>query len=191
MSVRSVCLHRTATQPWSMWTVAQLSAGVCCLLLVTGCGGSGYAPVSGTVLLNGQPLEDAKLIFEPVGDASGNASGNVSYGRTDAAGRYTLRCPIAAQDGAVVGKHRVRIVTATVPTYTEAQKSQARAALEKQEEQSGGNAADVTDEMVTAYLSDRILPTHSESLPAKYNSQTELEFVVESGDNQADFTLEQ
>jgi len=190
MSVRSVCPSCDATRKWTAVAVAQLSVGLCCLLLAVGCGGTGYAPVSGTVQLDGEPLEDAKLIFEPVGDASGNASGNVSYGRTDAAGRYTLRCPLAGQDGAVVGKHRVRIVTATVPTYTEAQTSQARAALEKQEVQSGGNASDVTDEMVTAYLSDRVLPTHTESLPAKYNSQTELEFVVENGQNQADFSLE-
>ncbi len=183
-------LNPVAPRARARWAGVRLAFGLGCLLVVAGCGGTGYAPVSGTVLLNGQPLADAKLMFEPVGDAQGNANGNISYGRTDAAGRYTLHCPIADRDGAMVGKHRVRIVTATVPTYTEAQKSQARAALEKQETQSGGNASDVTEEMVTAYLSDRVLPVHVESLPAKYNTQTELEFVVESGDNQADFSLE-
>lgn len=164
-------------------------AGLCYLLLSVGCGGAGYAPVSGTVQFDGQPLEDAKLIFEPIGDAKGNAAGNISYGRTDAEGRYTLHCPIADREGAVVGKHRVRIVTAAAPTYTEAQIAQARATLEKQETAAGGSAANVTDEMVTAFLSDRVLPTYTERLPAKYNAQTELEFVVEKGKNQADFNL--
>ncbi|UUO06093.1 DUF4198 domain-containing protein [Blastopirellula sp. J2-11] len=170
----------------------QLAASSCCLIALIGCGSNPYLPVSGTVLLDGQPLEDAKLIFEPIGDAEGNTSGRPSYGRTDASGQYSLHCPIADQDGAVIGRHRVRIVTTKLPTYTETQKSKARKHLQEQEAEGGNPNAEITQEMVDNYLSDvvRVVAT-KELLPAKYNSQTELEFTVKaSGDNQADFDLQ-
>ncbi|EAQ82703.1 hypothetical protein [Blastopirellula marina] len=170
----------------------QLAAGSCCLIALIGCGSNPYLPVSGTVLLDGQPLEDAKLIFEPIGDSQGNTSGRPSYGRTDASGQYSLHCPIADQDGAAIGQHRVRIVTTRLPTYTDAQRSKARALLQKQETEGGNPNAEITEEMVNNYLSDVVrVVAPKETLPAKYNSQTELEFTVKaSGDNQADFDLQ-
>jgi len=70
-----------------------------------GCSDSGpeLGTVAGTVLLDGQPVADAEVVFEP-------EEGSPSYGMTDAQGRYRLMyTPETA--GAVVGQHTVRITT--------------------------------------------------------------------------------
>src|SRR5690606_33761118 len=55
-------------------------AGGLIVATITGCGsGEAYAPVSGTVTLNGDALADAKLIFEPIGDKDGQTLGKPSY----------------------------------------------------------------------------------------------------------------
>ena len=159
------------------------------LLTLVGCGGENYAPVSGTVTLDGEPLADAKLIFEPIGDASGTAAGKVSYGRTDTAGHFTLTCPVAATAGAAVGEHRVRVVTAMANDPTPEQMTAARAKLQA-EEKAGGSDAIVTDERVREYLSDTVQTSRREQLPAHYNTATTLTFTVPaSGTEQADFPL--
>lgn len=165
---------------------------LCTALVLAGCGsGESYAPVSGIVTLNGEPLADAKLIFEPVGDETGTGSGKPSYGRTDDSGRYTLTCPIAEEEGAAVGEHRVRIVTMKATEYTPEQMESARQTLQKQEA-AGGSNAQITDDQVKEYLSDRIIvATRKEMLPAKYNSETTLTVTVPSGGtDSADFALE-
>lgn len=55
-----------------------------CLILLAGCGGgrSDLGHVHGVVLLAGQPLPDATVVFQP------DAGGPASFGRTDAEGRY-------------------------------------------------------------------------------------------------------
>lgn len=78
-----------------------------CLLLLAGCGGSSVAPVSGTVTLDGKPLANATVVFQP--DGGGKEPGPASSGVTDANGRYTLRVVTGSTDGAVVGKHKVSI----------------------------------------------------------------------------------
>jgi hypothetical protein len=77
------------------------------LVALAGCGG-GRAPVSGVVTLDGQPLADASVSFEPA-DASATDPAGGSYAKTDAAGRYTLKMVKGDGRGAVVGKHVVRI----------------------------------------------------------------------------------
>ncbi|MCG6156417.1 carboxypeptidase-like regulatory domain-containing protein [Rubinisphaera margarita] len=59
--------------------------------------------VSGTVTLDGQPLEGATVTFIP-------AEGRSSTGVTDASGNYTLKYS-ADRDGAVPGQHQVTITT--------------------------------------------------------------------------------
>ena len=80
------------------------------LLLVLGCGGGAkVVPVTGRVTLNGKPLADAKVSFQPIAkEKSMEAAGPGSTGKTDAEGKFTLKTP-TGQDGAVVGMHRVRI----------------------------------------------------------------------------------
>jgi len=77
------------------------------LLLLAGCG-TKYAPVSGMVTLDGVPLADASVTFQPVAD-KGIEAGTGSYGHTDAQGRYTLKTVLGDRAGAVPGKHMVRI----------------------------------------------------------------------------------
>jgi hypothetical protein len=80
---------------------------ICAVLLsatFAGCGSSGpeLAPVSGHVRLDGRPLQDASITFQP-DDAK-----RPSYGSTDAEGRYQLAYR-RGEEGALVGNHTVRI----------------------------------------------------------------------------------
>jgi hypothetical protein len=77
------------------------------LLLVPGCGGSRYAPVSGTVTMDGKPLANVAVSFQPVGGELNPGAG--SSGRTNERGEYTLQVIGGRGQGAVVGKHRVEI----------------------------------------------------------------------------------
>jgi hypothetical protein len=79
----------------------------CCVLLtvsVVGCsqGGADLGQVEGTVTLDGQPLANAVVEFQP------EAEGRPSMGSTDSSGHYEL---MYTRDtpGAMIGKHRVRI----------------------------------------------------------------------------------
>jgi len=94
-------------------------AGLCSILValslfVTGCGDSAgkLAPVEGTVTLDGEPLAGAKVEFDPDSGtvAYGKTEGSTSYGKTDANGHYELKYT-HNKDGALVGKHVVRIST--------------------------------------------------------------------------------
>lgn len=77
----------------------------------TGCGAGSYktATVSGRVTLNGQPLADAAVMFNPVATPGNVAPGPGATGVTDADGRYTLTLVGKTTKGAVVGKNRVEI----------------------------------------------------------------------------------
>lgn len=74
---------------------------------LTGCGSSDHPPlgrVSGVVTLDGQPLADADVTFQPEG------AGRASVGTTDAEGQYEL-VYLNDVDGAIVGSNRVLITT--------------------------------------------------------------------------------
>jgi len=78
-------------------------------LLPCGCGGPDYelAPVSGRVTLNGKPLADIQVSFQP-SHAGKSAPGPGSFGTTDADGRYSLKTVTEPPvQGAVVGRHVV------------------------------------------------------------------------------------
>jgi len=83
---------------------------ICCMaapVLLTGCGGGNSVKtvnVEGTVTLDGQPLANADVEFQP-GD-----NGSPSYGKTDVDGHYELMFT-ADQSGALLGEHQVRITT--------------------------------------------------------------------------------
>ena len=88
------------------------AAGLCALLFslpLAGCGGpENVASVRGVVTLDGQPLPDATLEFQP-------EKGRPSFGKTDEEGYYTLLYT-PEHDGAEIGKHQVRISTASEST---------------------------------------------------------------------------
>lgn len=83
------------------------------LVFLVGCSdGLTIVPAKGTVLHNGQPLPNAHVSFQPVGEA-GDRVGPGSYGVTDGQGKYELKLTTDDRLGAVVGEHRVRVVTNT------------------------------------------------------------------------------
>jgi hypothetical protein len=137
------------------------------LLLVglVGCGGSiKVAPVSGTITLNGKPLANATVTFQPIGSKENPNPGRGSFGVTDANGKYTLKYD-DGRSGAVVGKHRVAVVT-NPPNAPS----------------SFNNETGSTD--------GEIPEKFREIIPSKYNDQTELTCDVPAGgkDN-ADYQL--
>ncbi len=81
------------------------------LLLLAGCGKGKpeTVPVTGEVIYKNGPVEGAEVTFAPEGAA-------LAMGRTDAAGKFTLRT-FEEGDGAVPGSHRVTVVK-NVPQST-------------------------------------------------------------------------
>ncbi|MGB9689416.1 hypothetical protein [Thermogutta sp.] len=74
-------------------------------------------PVTGTVTMNGQPVEGATVIFVPKSAAAGPAGSaggtqaqgpQVATGETDAQGRYQLGT-FAKGDGAIPGEYLVKV----------------------------------------------------------------------------------
>jgi hypothetical protein len=82
-----------------------VAIGLACLW-AAGCGDDRpeRVPVSGTVTIDGAPLTYGSIMFV-------NSSTRPAGSAIDSQGRFTLSCYEAA-DGAVVGKHRVRIIAA-------------------------------------------------------------------------------
>lgn len=78
------------------------------LLSAAGCGPKiHFVPVSGKVTLDGKPVPNVVVRFQP--DVAKGTTGPISEGYTDEEGRFVLRCASPAKDGAVVGWHRVVI----------------------------------------------------------------------------------
>jgi len=85
------------------------------LLLVSGCGGGPrVVKVGGVVTLDGRPLERAAIAFQPIATSADDIHpGAGSFAHTDAAGKFQLELVDPPVPGAVVGKHRVTIVSDT------------------------------------------------------------------------------
>jgi hypothetical protein len=87
----------------------RVQLGLLLALLVpmfVGCGGGAdqpdTVPVSGTITVEGKPLEGAQVSF------LGEGASRAAMGTTDAAGKYQLTT-FEENDGAIVGKHTVSI----------------------------------------------------------------------------------
>jgi hypothetical protein len=143
---------------------ASMLCPIAALFALGGCGGSDYdlAPVSGKVMLNGEPLADATVLFSPT--AQSGDPGPPSWGRTDAQGNFTLKTR-DGERGAVIGEHRVSITSVS--------------------EEDAGGGGEVVDDNVY----DNALP--QEKVPPQYNSETTLTFdVLSGGTDAANFDLE-
>jgi len=90
--------HRTT------WMVALVAALAGCSSRPTG--QPEIAPVTGTVTMDGQPLAGKSVVFE-------SDRGVLSFGNTDAQGRYKLSY-IRSARGAGLGRNVVRISTPTM-----------------------------------------------------------------------------
>lgn len=64
------------------------------------------APVSGTVTLDGEPVEGATV------NMLSEESNRVASGRTDTSGKFTVKTIVGGQtvEGAVPGKHKIAVV---------------------------------------------------------------------------------
>jgi hypothetical protein len=89
---------------------ARLLLGFVFTLVVSlGCSGAKkFAPVSGTVILNGKALAGATVTFEPIADKGSIEAGDSSSGKTNEKGEYTLTST-KGKLGAQVGKHQVSV----------------------------------------------------------------------------------
>src|SRR3954468_4165495 len=129
--------------------------------LAVGCGpGTKFAPVSGRVTLNGQPLANAPVSFQPIVEGGGIAPAPGSTGRTNANGEYTLLCA-DGRPGAWVGRHRVTIT-----------------AVAEQVGDTDGRAA------------PRGGWPQADKVPARFNRDSKEEFSIsQGGTDKADFLL--
>ena len=88
----------------------QIVASVACLglLCLSGCAGgdSNVGQVTGTVTIDGEPINYASVTFMPT-------EGRASVGLTDSQGVYTLNYVIG-QKGALIGEHKVYVTTKVV-----------------------------------------------------------------------------
>src|SRR5688572_20357368 len=68
------------------------------------------APVSGHVTLDGQPVADVYVSFQPQAESADFAADAMgSFGVTDESGKYTLSMSDTQHPGAIPGKHVVRL----------------------------------------------------------------------------------
>ena len=134
------------------------------LLFAVGCGGSaGYAPVSGVITIDGQPYGQAVVSFQPMATSGNPNPGRGSSAYTDASGKFVLMSD-NGDNGAVIGKHRVRIMTR------------------------GGN---VVGQSASGVSGDGA-PTaqNVDPIPPEWNALSEKEFEVPaSGTDQANFDI--
>ena len=81
----------------------------CALFLAAGCDPTKrFASVSGKVTLDGKPLVNAMVSFQPIAKKGSAISGAGSSGKTNENGEFTLMAG-TGEKGAIVGKHRVVI----------------------------------------------------------------------------------
>lgn len=150
-------------------------AAMCCSLLalpiVAGCstapavdyGSLGLVDVTGTVTLDGQPLEYAVITFEDP------TTSQYSYGLTDAEGKYTMQLD-SDQNGVMPGSKVVRISTT-------------RKILGLNSMEEGGEEAESDGP------GERRKSADEELVPEQYNSQSTLTAEVSSSQSTFDFDL--
>jgi len=88
------------------------------VLVLAGCGSSpNVVSVSGTVLLDGEPLVGASVNTQPISTTTNPEPGSGSFGKTNAEGHYSLELVDPPLAGAVLGEHRVTITRETEEVY--------------------------------------------------------------------------
>jgi hypothetical protein len=89
-----------------LYRLSVLGIFLSCLFLV-GCGKSGHAQVSGTVTLDGKPVNKGVVTFHPL-----NQQGAVASGTIDTSGRFTLQ--VGEEHFVPVGEYEITVL-ATEP----------------------------------------------------------------------------
>lgn len=153
------------------------TVGLALILTVAGCSTApsadysklGLVNVSGTVTLDGVPLDAAVVTFEDP------QTSQFSYGQTDSSGNYSLQLD-SVQSGVVPGKKVVRIsTTRKIPGLNDGEEGSA-------EEESG----EVEPDGKGATVPER----KSELVPEKHNKKSELTVDVSAANTTFDFDLQ-
>lgn len=97
-----------------MYRTLYYSALAACLIGLHGCSSQEFpvAQTTGRVLCEGQPVANAMVYFEPITSDQKESAlvGKQGFSFTDEQGRFTISTYEPGKgDGAVVGKHRVRV----------------------------------------------------------------------------------
>jgi hypothetical protein len=149
-----------------------------CVAVLVGCSGSDHpatVPVSGTITLNGTPVEGATVSF-----MTGGAS-LAAHGVTDIQGRYELST-FGENDGAVIGTHKVAITKSAVAAGADTMTAEDPSAGYEQAMMGGGGDAAGGGGAADAG-----------GIPAKYSNPAESKLeapVTQGGDNTFDFDLQ-
>lgn len=127
-------------------------------------GGSATTDVVGQILLDGQPVENAKVVFMPFKSYDVNGRELVfSYGMTDAQGNFILK-QANGDVGAAKGLHRVIVTKKNSPD----------------ENSILANENPLADILPVANEGLFRMPSNSESIPMIYNRQSTLTFDVDT-----------
>ena len=81
------------------------------IFAVAGCGSGGDFPVeptTGVVMCDGQPVPHVTVFFEPLASGETALAGKQGIGIADENGKFPVST-YAERDGAVLGRHRVRV----------------------------------------------------------------------------------
>jgi hypothetical protein len=138
----------------------------------------GAVPVTGTVTLDGKPVEGATISFVPDGDSSLSASG-----LTDASGNFRLTS-VSPGDGAVPGKYKVTVSKLTADSQAAPQATSQEEAMKQLQDKmkAGGSNAFYT----------KAPPPVKETLPERYSNAATSGLQAEvkgSGENKFTFAL--
>lgn len=141
-----------------------LAVRLCCLFVLCclpGCGGNygGRTSISGTVKFDGKPVEKGSIAFIPAEGVKGPSTGGLIQD-----GKYN----IAADQGPMVGKHRVEIIATRATAAVEVKAASAATAGPS----AGGKVAGVE-----SYI------------PEQFNKKSTLSYVVKAGQNVENFDL--
>jgi len=135
-------------QKWCSYAACTAAA-----LLLAGCGGPGAVktvPVTGTVTLDGNPVEGATVSFAPQA-----TEGRTAVGVTDSQGKFKLNTA-GAGAGAMPGKYNVAISKTTGGAVAAAPTSQEEGMQRAEEQMAGGGflpkgPVEVKDELPPIY----------------------------------------
>jgi len=160
---------------WFSWVVCGLAAAV-----LAGCGGGelDVVPATGTVTLDGQPVEGATVTFVPQ-----DADGRTATGTTDQSGKFVLQTA-GAGEGALPGKYKVTVSKVAVGAAAGTEATTEEQGMQQVMQQMQG-ARDPA-----AQLSKPL--QEQDQLPARYKSAdtSGLEAEVKAGeDNNFTFDL--
>jgi hypothetical protein len=150
------------------------------LFLFAGCGGDGMAepvPVSGKIMYQGKPVQDARVTFHWTGGPGGRSA----TGKTDAQGAFQLTT-VSTNDGAVPGEYLVTVQKID-PAVAQADTSY--------DPETGEVGADYGRMMMEAASGRPKKASNSTGVPPKYASAAESDIrrSIVAGQNN-DFTID-